>query len=73
MEEITVLCRVQVVLSLFVPIAIGRERGKSGQHRAPYFLTGRVLIGNGQYTASATENIPSDPISIGMDKGEKVG
>lgn len=50
-----------------------RERGKSGQRRAPYFLTGRVLTGDGQYTASATENIPSDPISIGMDKGEKVG
>jgi len=73
MEEITVLCTVQVVLSLSLPIAIGRERGKSGQHRAPYFLTGRVLTGDGQYTASATENIPSDPISIGMDKGEKVG
>jgi len=56
-----------------VSIAIGRERGKSGQRRAPYFLTGRVLTGDGQYTASATENIPSDPISIGMDKGEKVG
>ncbi len=73
MGEITVLCIVQVVLSLSLPIAIGRERGKSGQRRAPYFLTGRVLTGDGQYTASATENIPSDPISIGMDKGEKVG
>lgn len=72
-KEFTVLCIVQVVLSLFVLIVIGRERGKSGQHRAPYFLTGRVLTGDGQYTASATENIPSDPISIGMDKGEKVG
>ncbi len=32
--------------------------GKSGQQRAPYFLTGRALIGDGQSTASATENKP---------------
>lgn len=32
--------------------------GKSGQQRAPYFLTGRALTGDGQGTASATENKP---------------
>ena len=34
-------------------VLIAGERGKSGQRRAPYFLTGRVLTGDGQYTASA--------------------
>jgi len=36
------------------PIYRDRERGKSGQHRAPYFLTGRSRRKAG--TASATEN-----------------
>ncbi len=31
-------------------------RGKSGQLRVPYFLTGRDLTGNRQVTESATEN-----------------
>lgn len=31
-------------------------RGKSGQRRAPYFLTGRGFTGNGKTTESATEN-----------------
>ena len=35
-----------------------KQGGKSGQQRAPYFLTGRALIGDGQSTASATENKP---------------
>ena len=35
-----------------------KQGGKSGQQRAPYFLTGRALIGDGQGTASATENKP---------------
>jgi len=36
-------------------IAARKRRGKSGQHRASRFLTGRVRLTN---TASATENIP---------------
>ncbi len=32
--------------------------GKSGQHRAPCFLTGRYKIGDDFITASAAENIP---------------
>ena len=47
-----------------------REGGKSGQHRAPYFLTGRYQVGDDLVTDSATENIP--PRSD-RGKGEKVG
>lgn len=43
-------------------------RGKSGQHRAPYFLTGRFRSG-GAETASATENNRPDYC---RDKGENV-
>lgn len=43
--------------------------GKSGQHRAPYFLTGRGPAGDSGITDSATENKPSAKV----DKGEKVG
>lgn len=50
-KENPVLLGVQVVLSLR-----SYRGGKSGQHRAPYFLTGRTLTGDGQRTASATEN-----------------
>jgi len=32
------------------------KRGKSGQHRAPYFLTGRYCNSNEAITESATEN-----------------
>jgi hypothetical protein len=42
--------------------------GKSGQHRAPCFLTGRYKIGDDFITASAAENIPLGFLS----KGEKV-
>ena len=51
--KIPVLCRVQVVLP---PRSF--RGGKSGQQRAPYFLTGRAMTGDGQSTASATENKP---------------
>ena len=51
--------------------AVGNYRGgKSGQQRAPYFLTGRALTGDGQGTASATENKP--PHSI-MELASGVG
>jgi hypothetical protein len=49
------------------------RRGKSGQHRVPYFLTGRQRIGDDQLTASATENIPPGTFFYGSGKGEKVG
>ena len=42
------------------------KRGKSGQYRVPYFLTGRVLVNKN--TDSATEN--NRQFYIG--KGEKV-
>jgi len=46
--------------------------GKSGQCRAPYFLTGRGIVGDDGVTESATENkLPPVPGSGG--KGEKVG
>jgi len=45
-----------MVLSLFGMQV--QERGKSGQQRAAYFLTGRRNVGNYFATASATENIP---------------
>jgi len=45
--------------------------GKSGQQRVPYFLTGRQGAGNGQLTASATENIPPGTFFM-SGKGEKV-
>tara|TARA_R110000868_G_scaffold121812_1_gene323020 strand:- start:112439 stop:112624 length:186 start_codon:yes stop_codon:yes gene_type:complete len=35
-----------------------RKRGKSGQHRVPYFLTGRCFGRNTKITDSATENKP---------------
>ena len=38
--------------------SVFKQGGKSGQQRAPYFLTGRALTGDGQRTASATENKP---------------
>ena len=44
--------------------------GKSGQHRAPYFLTGRGRMRKLPVTESVTETIPSRP---GRDKGEKAG
>ncbi len=37
-------------------IAFQLKRGKSGQQRAAYFLTGRVATSDGCNTASATEN-----------------
>ncbi len=37
-----------------------RRRGKSGQRRASYFLTGRQQTGNCLLTASATENYRPD-------------
>jgi hypothetical protein len=43
--ENTVLCSVQVVLSLH-PDSHRDRGGKSGQHRAPYFLTGRLSSGD---------------------------
>lgn len=49
-----------------------RERGKSGQRRAPYFLTGRGHSGDGMITASATENKPPNSCK-GVGKGEMVG
>lgn len=48
----------QLLLSLqskvgrFVAASFTRRRGKSGQHRAPYFLTGSCLRGQ----SSVTEN-----------------
>jgi len=44
--------------------------GKSGQHRAPYFLTGRDRMRKLPVTESVTETIPSRP---SRDKGEKAG
>jgi len=35
-----------------------RKRGKSGQHRAPYFLTGRCIGSDASITDSTTENKP---------------
>ena len=48
--------------------AFGR-RGKSGQHRASCFLTGRGFPGDGKATASATEN---NRLDASWGKGEKV-
>lgn len=60
MIKFDVICTVQVGLSPFRPDCYrSRKGGKSGQRRAPYFLTGRGLTGDGQSTESATENIPS--------------
>ena len=51
--------------------AVKCRGGKSGQHRVPYFLTGRQVIGNDHLTASATENIPPGRFFV-SGKGEKV-
>lgn len=60
--------------SRLVAVLFDGERGKSGLHRAPYFLTGRGQVGDDLITESATENIPSRPDSYrDRDKGEKVG
>ena len=48
-----------------------QERGKSGQHRAPYFLTGRISVGDDRKTDRATETNRQSTLSVG--KGEKVG
>ena len=68
----------KVFLSFVVSEGISRPTaavkcrgGKSGQHRVPYFLTGRQVIGNDQLTASATENIPPGTFFV-SGKGEKV-
>jgi hypothetical protein len=45
-------------------------RGKSGQHRAPLFLTGRGLFRKEKFTASAAER---DTAGVRVGKGEKVG
>ena len=45
-------------------------RGKSGQHRAPLFLTGRGQSRKGMPTASAAER---DTAGACAGKGEKVG
>ncbi len=47
--------------------------GKSGQHRAPCYLTGRLLIRKGRKTASVTETKPSRQDLLRLDKGEKAG
>ena len=39
-------------------VLITTKRGKSGQRRVPYFLTGRQGTGDGYLTASATESVP---------------
>jgi len=71
--EFGVICCVQVGLSPICPDWYRNQKGgKSGQHRAPYFLTGRGLIGDGQSTESAAENIPPQPL-LEWGKGEKVG
>jgi len=57
--------------SRLVAVPNYRERGKSGQQRAPYFLTGRDCVGDDMVTDSATENIP--PVLYRAGKGEKVG
>ena len=44
------------------------KRGKSGQYRAPYFLTGRANLIS---TESATER--KTTLNLLMGKGEKVG
>jgi len=45
-----------------------QERGKSGQHRVPYFLTGRVATGDGSDTESATENKPPfDKLRVSLE------
>ena len=47
------------------------ERGKSGQHRAPYFLTGRGHSGDGRL-----QPVPQKIYRLdlqGRGKGEKVG
>jgi len=50
----------------------GGEGGKSGQHRAPCFLTGRGTTGDGGAMESATERETADPSQDG-GKDEKVG
>jgi len=57
--------------SRFVAVPHQWKGGKSGQHRAPYFLTGRGPIPKYRTTDSATENIP--PLYFYRGKGEKVG
>lgn len=59
-----VLRSLQVVLSPFC----NTKGGKSGQHRASHFLTGRRQCGNNLVTESATENIP--PRGNTRGKGE---
>ena len=41
-----------------IAVPIYRERGKSGQHRASRFLTGRGLGMNTRIMESAAENTP---------------
>ena len=41
--------------------------GKSGQHRAPCFLTGRYKIGDDFITASAAENNSADTVATSVE------
>ena len=52
-----------------LPLPSNGER-KSGQHRAPLFLTGRGLFRKEKFTASAAER---DTAGVRVGKGEKVG
>ena len=42
--------------SCLIAVCFRAEGGKSGQHRASYYLTGRLLFRNEQWTDRAAEN-----------------
>lgn len=58
------------ILCIAPPLFPQGEGGKSGQRRAPCFLTGRGPAGNGRSTESATER---ETARRKAGKGEKVG
>jgi len=61
------------LLLRFIAVPVKWKRGKSGQYRAPYFLTGRSLTREGWGTESAAERKTTmiRP-SLRHGKGEKV-
>lgn len=72
-----IFCRTLQRASRLVAASHLRGRGKSGQHRAPYFLTGRISVGDDRKTDRATEtnrqSMSRACLSLSYGKGEKVG